>query len=154
MAIVAERIQVIIDAAEKAAAGIIEDAEAQERRYLEESRRRADAMAAQRAQAISKLADSLISQRATRLPGQQEPRLQAVETAPAEPLPVAADSAPQPSGEPAAGLHAPIPASANFLATQMAASGGSRAEIEARLCEENGIDDADSMLDAILGEEA
>ena len=84
MAIVSERIQVIIDAAETAAAGILEDAEAQARRFLEESRRRADAMAAERVQAISEL-------------------LQAVETPPAEPAAVAADSALQPSGEPAAG---------------------------------------------------
>lgn len=67
---------------------------------------------------------------------------------------VAADSAPQPSGEPAAGLQTPIPAGAKHPATQMAASGSSRAEIEARLRDESGIDDVDSMLDAILSEEA
>src|SRR4051794_3169148 len=60
-----ERIQVIIDAAEKAAAGIIEDAEAQARRYLEESRRRAEMITAERAQTISELTDSLIDQAET-----------------------------------------------------------------------------------------
>ena len=60
-----ERIQVIIDAAEKAAAGIIEDAETQARRYLDDSRRRANELAAERAKAISELTDSLISQAET-----------------------------------------------------------------------------------------
>jgi uncharacterized coiled-coil protein SlyX len=60
-----ERIQVIIDAAEKAAAGIIEDAEAQARRYLEESRRRAELITAERAQTIAELTDSLIAQAET-----------------------------------------------------------------------------------------
>ncbi len=59
------RIQVIIEAAEKAAAGIIDDAEAQARRYLEESRTRADSIAEQRAQEMSALTDSLIEQAET-----------------------------------------------------------------------------------------
>lgn len=65
MSTATERIQVIIDAAEKAAAGIIEDAETQARRYLDQSRQKADKMAAERAKAISDLTDSLISQAET-----------------------------------------------------------------------------------------
>lgn len=56
-----QRIGVIIEAAEKAAAGIIEDAEEQARRYLMESRRRADEAAAERTRAISDLTDSLVA---------------------------------------------------------------------------------------------
>jgi cell division septum initiation protein DivIVA len=212
MTTVTERIQVIIDAAEKAAAGIIEDAEAQARRYLDESRQRADQMAAERARAISDLTDSLISQaetvkrqsddlisalddakgeiasrvepqieialatlRATDLPEQQEPQLQAVESPPAEPeAPTVAEAAapprlqsappveqaepPHPAPEPGAAsadrkaaVQGPIPASAKLLATQMAVAGSSRDEIEKRLRSEYGIEDAASMLDAILG---
>ena len=60
-----ERIQVIIEAAEKAAAGIIEDAEAQARRYLDDSRRRADILAEQRLRAMAEVTDSLLSQAET-----------------------------------------------------------------------------------------
>jgi vacuolar-type H+-ATPase subunit H len=55
-----ERIELIIEAAERAAAGIIEDAESQARRYLEDSRRRADEIADERGAALSDLADSLM----------------------------------------------------------------------------------------------
>lgn len=54
------RIQVVIEAAEKAAAGIIDDAEAQARAYLEESRRRADVITDQRAREVASMTDALI----------------------------------------------------------------------------------------------
>jgi hypothetical protein len=54
------RIQVVIEAAEKAAAGIIDDAEAQARSYLEESRRRADMISGQRAREVASMTDALI----------------------------------------------------------------------------------------------
>jgi hypothetical protein len=54
------RIQVVIEAAEKAAAGIIDDAEAQARTYLEESRRRADLITDQRAREVASMTDALI----------------------------------------------------------------------------------------------
>ena len=57
-----ERIQVIIEAAEKAAAGIIEDADAQARRYIEASRQRADVLADERVRVMSDLTDTLIRQ--------------------------------------------------------------------------------------------
>lgn len=56
-----ERIQLIIEAAERAAAGIIDDAEAQATQYLQESRRRADRIAAQRAGDMWALTDDLIA---------------------------------------------------------------------------------------------
>lgn len=55
-----ERIQVIIEAAEKAAEGILEDAEAQARRYLAESRVRADRIADERARAMTDVTDALL----------------------------------------------------------------------------------------------
>jgi len=57
-----ERIQVIIEAAEKAAAGIIEDADAQASRYIDTSRQRADVLADERVRVMSDLTDTLIRQ--------------------------------------------------------------------------------------------
>lgn len=214
-----ERIQVIIEAAEKAAAGIIEDADAQARRYIESSRERADVLADERVRAMSDLTDTLIRQAdlvkrqsdellaalesargelATRIgqelstgaaasigspagqgqPAQQSqapgvphlqpveserPDLQAVEPA-AEQEPRTPERPPAPSGE--QGSTPPPPAQpvtqpgaagtsasdgARLLAAQMAVAGSSRQEIEARLHDEFGIDDAGPLLDGILG---
>lgn len=74
------RIQVIIEAAEKAAAGIIDDAEAQARNYLEESRVRADRIAGQRAQEMSTLADTLV-ERAEAVKRQSDELLKALDQA-------------------------------------------------------------------------
>jgi hypothetical protein len=57
-----ERIEAVIEAAEKAAAGIIADAEAEAQRYLEESRARADKVAADRALAMTEVTDDLLEQ--------------------------------------------------------------------------------------------
>jgi hypothetical protein len=57
-----ERIEAVIEAAEKAAAGIIADAEAEAQRYLEESRARADQVAADRALAMTEVTDDLLEQ--------------------------------------------------------------------------------------------
>lgn len=57
-----ERIQVIIEAAEKAAAGIIEDADAQARRYIDASVQRADHLADERVRVMSDLTSTLIRQ--------------------------------------------------------------------------------------------
>ncbi len=57
-----ERIQAIISAAEKAAAGIIEDADAQARRYIDTSRQRADALADERVRVMSDLTETLVRQ--------------------------------------------------------------------------------------------
>lgn len=212
------RIEVIIAAAEKAAAGIIEDAEAQARRHLEESRVRADGVANERARVLTRLTDSLI-ERAEKVKHQSEELISALDQAkleiedrvrdelasmPAdEPPPLT--EAPAPEGEserlPAVPHLKPVqpaheqegaalagdadqapsdaqppnsrkgtepfprrsvvasnasdPASpgARLLATQMAVAGSSRDEIESRLRNEFGIQDAGPMLDAILGPE-
>jgi hypothetical protein len=234
------RIQVIIEAAEKAAAGIIDDAEAQARNYLEESRVRADRIADQRAQEMSALADGLV-ERAEAVKRQSDELLRALDQAkhqveerfgeepvaisnpqadrqrepspppPAQEAPAevfeserapvhhlkpvgqppeselspASEPAPAaesvseiqpsdvesgaPEGEPPAQAWSPGSAAppspgprlaggppsdgARLLATQMAVAGSSRTEIEGRLQNEFGIQDAGPMLDAILGRE-
>jgi cell division septum initiation protein DivIVA len=167
----AERIQVIVEAAERAAAGVIEDAEVQARRYLEEARRRADAIAEERAGELAEITGSLVSQ-AHELKRQSDELIAAIDRAKARieervlgelgaPSPDDAWEAPEaesradaphltPVGE-AAGDNASPPAGARLLATQMAVAGNSRGEIEARLRTEFGIDDAGPMLDGILG---
>jgi vacuolar-type H+-ATPase subunit H len=69
---------------------------------------------------------------------------------PLQPPPVPPAPAPELPPEPAP-LHQDSPAGARLLATQMAVSGNSREEIAARLRNGFQIDDADSILDAILG---
>jgi hypothetical protein len=120
----AERLAVIVDAAEQAALKVIDDAEREAARYLEEARSKADRIVAER---LRELADSLDGPQ----PAATEPRLRRIE--------------PQPRNEPAA--------AARLLATQMAVSGSSRKEIETRLRNGFEIEDTDEILDAILGPE-
>jgi hypothetical protein len=173
----AERLEAIVEAAERAAEGVIDDAEVQARRYLNETRGRADREAAERLAAFAEVTDSLLEE-ATALRRQAE-RLQAaleeakgrIEGAPSagrerdEPAdhphvskvahltPVAAEEPPpEDPAEPE-----PVPwnsaAGARLLATQMAVSGSSREEIEQRLRTRFEIEDTGAILDAILGPE-
>jgi hypothetical protein len=133
----AERIAVIIEAAEKAAESVIDDTEEQASRYLDEARAEADRIVADRLRAV---ADELDPPAAA---GRPAPHLQPVES-------------PQPDGEPesaAARRSRNGSAGARLLATQMAVSGSSREEIEARLRSGFEIEDAAGILDAILGPE-
>ena len=57
-----QRIQAIIQAAEQAAAGIIEDADAQARRYIDTSRQKADDLADERVRVMSSLTETLVRQ--------------------------------------------------------------------------------------------
>lgn len=99
--------------------------EAQAKRYLEESRRRAQEIAAERTRDLSKLTESLISQAGT--------VKQQSEDADAERR---------------------VPAGARLLATQPAVAGSSCEDIEARLRSEYEIENAGPALDAILDTEA
>jgi vacuolar-type H+-ATPase subunit H len=132
----AQRLAVIVDAAERAAASVIDDAEKQAQRHLDAARDRADGIVAER---LRELADQLDPSTAgERRTGHLKP----VETVDdgdrdGEPL------APRRSGS----------AAARLLATQMAVSGAGRAEIEARLRSGFEIDDTSEILDAILGPE-
>jgi cell division septum initiation protein DivIVA len=127
----AERLAAIVEAAEQAAAKVIDDAEEQARRQLSEAGARADRIVAERLRA---LADELDPPAA----GPREPHLKSV------------SAAPRADGEvgPRSGS-----AGARLLATQMAVSGSSRAEIAERLRNGFDIEDTSEILDAILGPE-
>lgn len=171
----AERLAAIVEAAERAAVSVIDDAEAQARRRLAEAEAEADRLLADRLAALSELADSLLAEaeavrgQSERLvaaleqarrslgtggpearPAREAPRpnhLSAVDPvdAPAPPRPTELRAAP--GGEPGSA------AGARLLATQMAVSGSSREEIEAKLRNGFEIEDTASILDAILGPE-
>jgi cell division septum initiation protein DivIVA len=127
----AARLAEIVEAAERAARKVIDDAESDARRTLEEARERADGMVAER---LRELADELDPAAA----GPERTRhLEPVEA------PRDAGEAQWRSGS----------SGARLLATQMAVSGASREEIEARLRSGFEIDDAGEILDAILGPE-
>lgn len=168
----AERLEAIVEAAERAAEGVIDDAEAQARRYLAQARAEADRLAASRVSGLSDLIDSLLAQAMSLR--QEAERLQAT----LEEARVRIDAA-EPHGEtrereqpesqeepvvprlravaadeaPAAESPRSDAAGARLLATQMAVSGSSREEIEQRLRNRFEIEDADAILDAILGPE-
>jgi hypothetical protein len=126
----AERLAQIVDAAERAAAGVIDDAEEQARQHLEEARARADRIVAER---LRELADELDPPGA---PG---------ETRTSHLRPVDAE-APQEERRSDS-------AAARLIATQMAVSGSSRQEIEASLRAGFDIQNTSEILDAILGPE-
>jgi cell division septum initiation protein DivIVA len=130
----AERLAAIVEAAEQAASKVIDDAEEQARRQLQEAGARADRIVAERLRA---LADELDPQTQSAAP-RREPHLRPVE------------SEIEPGSAPSRRSTA---AGARLLATQMAVSGSSRAEIEERLRSGFEIDDTSEILDAILGPE-
>jgi hypothetical protein len=125
----AERLAAIVEAAERAASKVIDDAEEQAQSRLADASARADRIVAERLRA---LADELDPPTAAR----SEPRLKSVEPVP-EPVPGRRSGS---SG-------------ARLLATQMAVSGSSREEIEERLRSGFEIEDTSEILDAILGPE-
>ena len=161
----AERIERVVEAAERAAETVIDDAERRARRYLEEAEAEADRVVSQRLASLSEVTDTLLEQaEATRR--QTERLLAALEQAKAElggAEPPAPGESPRERGshltavaepeepQPDAGLG--TPAGARLLATQMAVSGNSREEIELRLRNGFEIDDSTAILDAILGPE-
>ncbi len=126
----AERLAAIVEAAEQAAAKVIDDAEAQARRQLSEAGDRADRIVAERLRALADELDPPATPR-------REPHLRPVESA----------------AEPAPARDGRSSAAARLLATQLAVSGASRAEIEQRLRSGFDLTDTSEMLDAILGPE-
>jgi hypothetical protein len=168
----AERLAVIVDAAERAALKVIDDAEKEAKRYLDEARARADGIVADR---LREEADRLESGGGNLA----EPRLSPVEHQLEidDPLPTAedpedvegpeVDDGPEvdedsrPERAPIAAVPPSKPlastgsgsAAARLLATQMAVSGSSRKEIEMRLQNGFEIEDTSEILDAILGPE-
>jgi vacuolar-type H+-ATPase subunit H len=170
----AERIGAIVEAAERAAVAVIDDAEKQAQRHLDEAQAEAERLVDERLASLSALTDSLVAQAESvkreaqelvakleqakrRLAAGEEP---VEEAAPAEPDAGQArgshlsavgpvESGVAVPGEPGRGT----PAGARPLATQMAVSGSSREEIEARLRNGFEIEDTGPILDAILGPE-
>jgi len=126
----AERLAAIVEAAERAAAQVIDDAEEQARRQLQEASARADRIVAERLRA---LADELDPEPTAR----PESHLRPVEGGEGGRAPQRRSSS----------------AGARILATQMAVSGSSRGEIEQRLRSDFDIEDTSEILDAILGPE-
>jgi vacuolar-type H+-ATPase subunit H len=169
----AERLAAIVEAAERAAVTVIDDAEEQARQQLDKARAEAGRLVAERLAAISDLTDSLLAQ-AEEIRGRSDQLISTLEEAKrrlggepgadwrsqssrpshlsaVDPLEEPGDE--EPSEPVPADAERATPAGARLLATQMAVSGNSREEIETRLRNGFEIDDAASILDAILGPE-
>lgn len=167
----AERIEAVVEAAERAAEAVIDDAEKRAHSYLADAEAEADRLVSRRLASLSELTDALFAQ-AEEISRQTENLLAALERAKAEigaeggaePMPhplveprnsgrashltaVSEPEEPQPPSE------LGTPAGARLLATQMAVSGNSREEIELRLRSGFEIEDTTAILDAILGPE-
>jgi uncharacterized membrane protein YccC len=169
--ITSERLEAIVEAAEQAAAKVIDDAEEQAQAHLADARAEAAGEFARRIASLAAATDSLIAQaeeirrRSDRLLEALEEVRAELEGAPAGPDPALARSAARshlsavaPVEQPAPAVSEPhpvreSPAGARLLATQMAVSGSSRQEIASRLRNGFEIEDADAILDAILGPE-
>lgn len=170
----AQRLVAIVEAAERAAESVIDDAEEQARRYLAKAKAEADRAAGDRLSNLSELIDTLLGQAAVlrqeaeRLqasleaakvqlsgedpaldpePEQAQQPLEQTSRRPPRLRAVAGEEASEPDDDRA------DPAGARLLATQMAVSGSSRQEIEARLRNGFQIEDTSAILDAILGPE-
>jgi hypothetical protein len=145
----AERLAVIVDAAERAALSVIDDAEKEAKRYLEDARARADQIVAERLREAADMldrqgpADPEPTLRAAPTPEEAAPVAEREEPVAREPVPLRPAAAPRNDGS----------AAARLLATQLAVSGSSRAEIETRLRKGFDIEDTGEILDAILGPE-
>jgi vacuolar-type H+-ATPase subunit H len=176
----AERVTSIIEAAERAAAALIDKADANAKRYLEEAEAEADRVVAERLEGLLDATDELVDQ-AEAIRRESERLLETLrrtgarvqpggDGAPDRPEEAVArakhlSAVPSETGpELAVAAEAPVPSSpepgrrsdsagARLLATQMAVSGSSRREIEARLRSGFEIEDTGSILDAILGPE-
>jgi hypothetical protein len=156
---------------------VIDDAEKQAQQHLERARIEADQIVSDRVASMVDLTDSLVAQAAAirdqskqllaslaeakrRIAAEGGGEIAAVE-APVEPLRAPHLSAVDPVAEPAAPTLTELrtgggegsAAGARLLATQMAVSGSSREEIDARLRNGFEIEDTASILDAILGPE-
>ena len=162
----AERLAVIVDAAERAALKVIDDAEQEASRYLAEAKAKADLIVAER---LREAADQLEGHAGN----SSGPHLRQVELdlepgrapAPERVAVVEAEGEPEVAVEEVEPpVESPRPldplrdarrgsAAARLLATQMAVSGSSRTEIEMRLRNGFELEDTSEILDAILGPE-
>jgi cell division septum initiation protein DivIVA len=171
----AERLEAIVEAAERAAEGVIDDAEAQARRYLTQARTEADRITDRRMEDLSHMIGVLLDQ-ADSVQREAERMQTLLEEAKFRIEPEQPDGGKEPaSGRRESDLPQEAPrlravaqseesppdseakpadaAGARLLATQMAVSGSSREEIEQRLRNRFEIEDTTPILDAILGPE-
>lgn len=152
-----ERLATIVNAAERAAEQVIDDAEARAGEILAAAERDAERLRGAALEAVERARrelEGLGGQPAAEpdgAPASRASHLSAVPLAPTDqperPRPLREPVPPQPLE--ACGT----PAGARLLATQMAVSGSSRKEIEARLRNGFDIEDPQAILDAILGPE-
>lgn len=169
-----DRIQEIIDGAERLAVEIQTEAEAEAARYVEDRKRQVDELVDQRRRMFADLTEGFMA-RAESLESELSSALEALrETAtwveglprPEAPQPSApiAEEAPSPAperdAEPEEPLAAPppaqdsptgVPGEAVLRATQMAVSGSTQADIERALVSEFGIADPTPIVTEVLG---
>ena len=154
----AERLATIVDAAERAAEQVIDDAEARARQVLAEAEAEAERIRGEALAAVDRARrelGALVPEAAAEPAPSRANHLSAVPSTEATPTPTPVPR-PAPDPEPAAVESTEqrgTPAGARLLATQMAVSGSSREEIEARLRSGFEIEDTAAILDAILGPE-
>jgi hypothetical protein len=163
----AERLATIVDAAERAAEQVIDDAEARAREVLAEAEAESERIRGEALAAVDRArrelgalvpepaADPQSPTRANHLSAVPSTESEAAPTPAPAPAPI---TAPDPDPDPEPAPVEPLeprdsPAGARLLATQMAVSGSSREEIEARLRSGFEIEDTAAILDAILGPE-
>jgi hypothetical protein len=162
-----DRLEQIIEAANHVAATIREDAEAQARRYVEDARRRSEALTSERIRWMSEASDALLEQGrtmiartdqlvetlrdaadriATATADVQSPRDRAVPASRERPQPAAADESRLAEVDARRASEEP-----RLLATRMAVAGSSPRQVEARL-REVGVEDPVGLVDAIFSD--
>jgi ABC-type transporter Mla subunit MlaD len=135
---VSARVEDVLEAAERAAAAIREEASQWASKHIENARQEAGQLAGKRARELSRLAEELITA-ASAVVKQSDEFLRALD----QTAGTAADNGAT-VGEDTA---SPISDQARLLAAQMAVAEAPRDEIAQRLHEEFGIQDAGPMLD-------
>lgn len=168
-----ERLQTVIEAAERAADAIRYDAEEQARRHLAEAQRKADRMTAERVRLISELTDDLIRHAGqvrdhselmvrsledaiSSVTGKlEQPGLESEESLPRfeepPPLPsepIAAEPTPESQNS---STQQPVSQATLLYATRLAVAGNDRDTIARALRDDHGVADPDEVVDRVLG---
>lgn len=174
LAAAGDRIQLIVEGANRVAAEVREEAETQARRYVEEARRRAEDLTSERIRFIAETSNSLLEQ-GRMVKAQSDELVEALHQAalqinaaaselasPQAPAPMPAKpdqseisgASPVAEWEPAETQAEPEPPADSaasedprLLATKMAVAGSSRRQVEARL-REIGVEDPVGLVDA------
>lgn len=139
-----ERLQTVIDAAERGAEAIRSDAEEQARMHVAEAQRKADRMTAERVRLISELTDDLITHAGT-VRNRSEQMVEALDDA-IDSVAGNGDSTPA-TRRPAE----PVAQAALVHATRLAVAGGDHGTIARALRERFGIANPDPIVERVLG---